>query len=217
MKLPIPDRETAGRELAQALESYRDHDHLVVLALPRGGLPVAAEIARHLGGDLDLMTVRKLGMPGHRELAMGAIASGGARVLNEDMFRSGLITESALEAVTEVEQRELERREQLYRGSHSWPDLAGATVILVDDGLATGATMRAALEGVKPYKPRETVVAVPVAPKESLAELRKYADDVVCLETPSDFRGIGQWYRSFDQVTDEEVEEILGEFWGRGG
>lgn len=217
MKLPIPDRETAGRELAQALESYRDRDHLVVLALPRGGLPVAAEIARHLGGKLDLMTVRKLGMPGHKELAMGAIASGGTRVLNEEMLRSGLITESTLEEVTEVEQRELERRERLYRGSHPWPELAGATVILVDDGLATGATMRAALEGLKPYKPRETVVAVPVAPEEPLTELRKYADEVVCLETPPDFRGIGQWYKSFEQVEDEEVEEILGEFWGRGG
>lgn len=217
MQLPIPDRETAGRELASALETYRDREKLVVLALPRGGLPVAAEIARRLESELDLMTVRKLGMPGQKEVAMGAIARDGARVLNEEMIGSDLITERALEEVTEVERRELERREHAYRGSRPWPELEGATAILVDDGLATGATMRAAIEGLKPYKPRETVVAIPVAPKEPLAELRKRANEVVCLETPSDFRGIGQWYVSFDQVEDEEVEGILGEFWGRGG
>lgn len=214
MQLPIPDRETAGRELAKALAPYREREKLVVLALPRGGLPVAAEIARELGGELDLMTVRKLGIPGQKEVAMGAIASGGARVLNEHMLGSDLITGQALEEVTEAERRELERREQVYRGSHPWPNLTGATVILVDDGLATGATMRAALEGLRPYSPRETVVAVPVAPEEPLIELRKRADEVVCLETPSDFQGIGQWYVSFDQVSDGEVEEILGEFWG---
>jgi putative phosphoribosyl transferase len=213
MKLPIPDRKTAGHELALALESYRSHDHVVVLALPRGGVPVATEIAQHLAADLDLMIVRKLGMPGYEELAMGAIASGGARVLNHQVIAHGNVSDDAVEKVAERERKELERREQTYRGSRAWPAMSDATVILVDDGLATGATMSAALESLKIYQPRETVVAVPVAPADTIRKLRSGADNIVCLETPDHFGSIGQWYRDFQQVSDDEVRQLLGQFW----
>lgn len=213
MKLPIQDRKSAGRELAHALENYRDREKLVVLALPRGGVPVAAEIAEHLGAELDLMIVRKLGMPGHEEFAMGAIASGGARVLNRQVVSYAGISDEAIEKVAERERRELERREQTYRGDRPWPDLSDATVILVDDGLATGATMGAALESLKTHRPREVVVAVPVAPGDTIENLRSSADNVVCLETPEPFSAIGQWYRDFHQVSDEEVRQLLGHFW----
>ncbi|MDL0430253.1 phosphoribosyltransferase [Marinobacter sp. TBZ242] len=213
MKLPIQDRETAGRELARALEDYRDREHIVVLALPRGGIPVAAEIAQHLGAELDLMIVRKLGMPGHEELAMGAIASGGARVLNRQVLGYGGVSDEAIEKVAKREQQELERREQAYRGDRPWPDMSDATVILVDDGLATGATMGAALEALKVHRPREVVVAVPVAPADTIKKLRSSADDIVCLETPDHFSSIGQWYRDFHQVSDDEVRQLLGHFW----
>jgi putative phosphoribosyl transferase len=213
MELPIQNRESAGHELALALESYRNHGHIVVLALPRGGVPVAAEIARHLGADLDLMIVRKLGMPGYEELAMGAIASGGARVFNDQVIAHGNVSDDAIEKVAEHERRELERREQTYRGSRPWPALDDATVILVDDGLATGATMGAALESLNTYRPRETVVAVPVAPADTIKKLRSNADNIVCLETPDHFGSIGQWYRDFQQVSDDEVRQLLGQFW----
>lgn len=213
MKLPIPDRKAAGHELALALESYRNRENLVVLALPRGGVPVAAEIARHLGADLDLMIVRKLGMPGYEELAMGAIASGGARVMNQQVIHHGNISDEAIEKVAEHERRELERREHTYRGSRAWPELSSATVILVDDGLATGATMGAALESLKLYRPREIVVAVPVAPTDTINKLRSSADNIVCLETPDHFGSIGQWYGDFQQVSDDDVRQLLGQFW----
>jgi len=213
MKLPIENRKSAGRELARALEDYRDREHLVVLALPRGGVPVAAEIARHLGADLDLMIVRKLGMPGQEELAMGAIASGGARVLNQQVLGYRHVSDEAIEKVAERERQELERRERTYRGDRPWPDMSDATVILVDDGLATGATMSAALESLKTHRPREVVVAVPVAPADTIKNLRSSADNIVCLETPDHFSAIGQWYRDFHQVSDEEVRQLLGHFW----
>lgn len=213
MKLPIQDRIFAGRELARALDDYRNREHLVVLALPRGGVPVAAEIARHLNAELDLMIVRKLGMPGQEELAMGAIASGGARVLNRQVVSYGGVSDEAIEKVAERERQELERREQAYRGDRPWPDMSDATVILVDDGLATGATMGAALEALKVHRPHEVVVAVPVAPADTISKLRDSADTIVCLETPDPFSSIGQWYRDFHQVSDDEVRQLLGHFW----
>ena len=213
MKLPIADRETAGRELAGVLESYGDRQRLLILALPRGGVPVAAEIARHLGGELDLLIVRKLGTPGQHELAMGAIASGGSRVLNDDVLELARVSDEELEKETEEERKDLERRERAYRGDRPWPEMDEATVILVDDGLATGATMRAAIQSVRQHKPREVVIAVPVAPAEAIRDLRELADDVVCLETPANFSAIGQWYRNFHQVSDDEVQRLLNLFW----
>lgn len=213
MKLPIQDRKTAGQELARALEEYRNREHLVVLALPRGGVPVATEIAEHLGAELDLMIVRKLGMPGHEELAMGAIASGGARVLNHQVIEIGGVSDDAIEKVAERELRELERRALAYRGDRPWPDMSDATVILVDDGLATGASMRVALEALKAYRPREVVVAVPVAPADTIRKLQDIATAVVCLATPDHFASIGQWYQDFNQVSDDEVRQLLGRFW----
>lgn len=213
MKLPIPDRKTAGRELARALEKYRNSEHLVVLALPRGGVPVASEIAEHLGAELDLMIVRKLGMPGHEELAMGAIASGGARVLNHQVIDIGSVSDAAIEEVAERERRELERRALAYRGDRPWPDMSDATVILVDDGLATGASMRVALEALQAYRPREVVVAVPVAPADTIRKLQDSATTIVCLATPDHFASIGQWYQDFNQVSDDEVRQLLGRFW----
>ncbi|PXX90818.1 phosphoribosyltransferase [Marinobacter vulgaris] len=215
MNLPIQDRASAGRELARALEEYRDRDPLIVLALPRGGVPVAAEIAEHLDAELDLMIVRKLGMPGHEELAMGAIASGGARVLNRQVLGYRDVSDEAIEKVAERERRELERREQTYRGDRPWPDMSDATVIIVDDGLATGSTMSAALEALKIHRPREIVVAVPVAPADTIENLRSNADNIVCLETPDNFNAIGQWYRDFHQVSDEEVRQLLDRFWNK--
>lgn len=213
MRLPIADRKTAGRELAAALAPYRGRPNLMVLALPRGGVPVAAEIAEALDANLDLMLVRKLGMPGQEELAIGAIASGGARVLNEDMIRQGGIGRDALARVTDKENRELARRALAYRGERPWPSLAESTVILVDDGLATGATMRAAVAAVRQYHPRETVVAVPVAPPDTITQLRREVDEVVCLATPEPFIAIGNWYRIFDQTADDEVRALLARFW----
>lgn len=212
MKLPIQDRRSAGRKLAQALEDYRNREHLLVLALPRGGVPVAAEIARHLGAELDVIVVRKLGMPGQEELAMGAIARGGVRVLNREVLDGSGISDEEIEEVTRYERQELERRERTYRGDRPWPDMSDATVILVDDGLATGATMSAALEALKVHRPREVVVAVPVAPADTISSLSHSADKVVCLETPAYFNSIGQWYQDFHQVADDEVRRLLSRF-----
>lgn len=213
MKLPIQDRVAAGRALARALETYRDRDPLIVLGLPRGGVPVAAEIAQHLGAELDLMIVRKLGMPRQEELAMGAIASGGVRVLNHQVLDHGGVSDETLEEVTRRERQELERRELAYRGDRPWPEMNSATVILVDDGIATGATMSAALEALKIHRPREIVVAVPVGPADTIRDLRTRADEVVCLETPTYFSSIGSYYRDFHQVSDSEVRQMLSQFW----
>jgi putative phosphoribosyl transferase len=202
------DRKHAGEALANRLEHYRDDQNVVVLALPRGGVPVAFEVARALDAPLDVFIVRKLGIPGHEEYAMGAIASGGVRVMNPEA-RGLLIPESAVEAVAEREQLELERREQLYRGDRPPLALEDRTVILVDDGLATGSTMRAAVTAVKQHKPRRVVVAVPVAAGETCDEFRAEVDEVICAVTPERFRAVGLWYENFAQTTDDEVHALL--------
>ncbi|HXV10479.1 MAG TPA: phosphoribosyltransferase [Burkholderiales bacterium] len=211
--LPFPDRDAAGRALAKALEAYRERDDVLVLALPRGGVPVAAEIAAALGAELDLMIVRKLGAPGQPELAMGAIASGGVRVLNRDVIASLGISDHAIEEVARREQQELERREQVYRGSRPRPTIEARCVILVDDGVATGATIRAGIEALRRQKPGKLVVAVPVAPPDTVARLRSVADEVVCLATPEQFWAIGQWYIEFPQLSDDAVREALADSW----
>lgn len=203
------DRMEAGKQLAEALAGYRDRPDLLVLALPRGGVPVAAEVARSLDAPLDLMMVRKLGVPWHRELAMGAVATGGVRVLNEEVLTGLGITPEELDAVTRVERQELERRQRAYRGDRADPEIEGRTVIIVDDGLATGSTMRAALTAVKEQRPNQVVVAVPVAPRETCEELEAQADEVICLQAPDPFMAIGLWYESFPPVSDDEVRESL--------
>lgn len=213
MKLPIANRKAAGQALAEALNDYRGRDDVIVLALPRGGVPVALEIAKALGARLDLMLVRKLGTPGQKELAMGAIASGGSRVINKDVVQALAITPQTIDQVAEDETRELQRREQVYRGDRPWPDLAHQCVILVDDGVATGATMCAAIEAVRTQHPALIVVAVPVAPPDTIAKLRELADVIICLEEPEPFQAIGLWYVDFSQVNDEEVCNLLGRAW----
>lgn len=213
MELPVKNRKTAGLALAEALQEYKGRDDVIVLGLPRGGVPVAAEIAKALGADLDLMLVRKLGTPGQRELAMGAIASGGSRVMNRDVVRTLNISEEDISRVENAERKELQRREQAYRGKRPWPALAGRCVILVDDGLATGATMRAAVDAVRQDGPAHIVVAVPVAPADTLGMLRKQVDNVVCLAVPEHFRAIGLWYVDFSQVSDDEVRRSLEKAW----
>ena len=204
------DRRDAGRALAQLLEeALPARSELLVLALPRGGVPVAWEVARALQAPLDVLVVRKLGFPGQEEYAMGAIASGGVRVTN-DGADDWPVDQHTLEAVTAREQAELERRERLYRGERPFPALAGRTVVLVDDGLATGATMRAAVGAVRRHAPARIVVAVPVGARESVAALRAEADEVFCVRQPEHFRAVGLWYQDFDQTSDEEVRRLLG-------
>jgi putative phosphoribosyl transferase len=204
------DRREAGLSLAGLLQHYADRDDVLVLALPRGGVPVAFEVATALNAPLDVFLVRKLGTPGHRELAMGAIASGGVRVLNDDVVRYLGITDDQIDAVARDEQAELERREDAYRKGRTLPTLRDRVVILVDDGLATGSTMRAAVQAVKQQHPSRVVVAVPVGASDTCEELRPLADEVVCGRTPTPFSAVGQWYQNFDQTTDEEVRELLG-------
>lgn len=211
--LPFRDRNEAGRALAGALKAYRGRSDVLVLALPRGGVPVAAEVAAALGAELDLLIVRKLGAPGQPELAMGAIASGGVRVLNRDVIASLGIREHAIEEVARRELQEIERREQVYRGARPRPVIQGRCVILVDDGIATGATMRAGIEALRRQKPAQLVVATPVAPPDTVARLRSVADEVVCLATPEQFWAIGQWYIEFPQLSDETVRQALAEAW----
>jgi predicted phosphoribosyltransferase len=206
---PFPDRHAAGRELAERLRKYAGRDDVLVLALPRGGVPVAYEVAEALGAPLDLFLVRKLGTPGHRELAMGAIASGGVRVLNEEVVRWYGITPRDIEFVAEEEQRELERREAAYREGRPPVPVKGKIAILIDDGLATGSTMKAAVQAVKALGPTRVVVAVPVGARDTCAELSTIADEVVCARMPEPFSAVGQWYLDFDQTTDEEVNELL--------
>ena len=206
---PFDDRTAAGRALASSLRTYANRGDVVVLALPRGGVPVASEVADVLRAPLDLFLVRKLGTPGHRELAMGAIASGGVRVLNDDVVRWHGVTPSQIDAVTAEEQRELERREAAYRGGRSALPVEGLVVILIDDGLATGSTMRAAVQAVRKRGPSRVVVAVPVGARQTCEELSRIADEVVCTRMPEPFAAVGQWYRHFDQTTDEEVRRLL--------
>jgi len=210
--LPFRDRAAAGRVLATAVKPHGNRD-AVVLALPRGGVPVAAEVAAALGADLDLMIVRKLGVPGHSELAMGAIASGGIRVLNSHVIASLRIQETAIEEVARREERELERREHAYRGACPRPVIKGRCVFLVDDGIATGATMRAAIAALRRQSPAKIVVAVPVAPPDTVDRLRSEADEVICLATPEAFWAIGQFYVEFPQLSDEAVREQLARSW----
>ena len=203
------DRADAGRELAGQLAHYAGRSDVLVLALPRGGVPVGYEVAEVLGAPLDVFLVRKLGVPGHEELAMGAIASGGVRVLNERVVRPLGITDAVIKAVEAEERRELERRESAYRGSRPPIDVHGQTVILVDDGLATGASMRAAVVALRRLEPARIVVAVPVGAPDTCAELEKEADEVVCVSEPEPFFGVGMWYRDFSPTTDDEVRELL--------
>jgi predicted phosphoribosyltransferase len=203
------DRQHAGRVLAERLAHLQGREDLLVLALPRGGVAVGFEVARALHAELDVFVVRKLGHPGHEEYAMGAIASGGVRVMNLDTGVS--VTERELEAVVRRELAELARREQLYRGNRAPAAIAGRTVIVVDDGLATGATMRAAVAAIRRQQPRHLVAAAPVGAAETCAQLAREADEVVCAEMPVPFRAVGLWYRDFPQSTDDEVRQLLEE------
>jgi predicted phosphoribosyltransferase len=203
------DRRAAGRQLAAELVGYAGRTDVRVLALPRGGVPVAFEVARALDAPLDVFVVRKLGVPGHEEYAMGAIASGGVVMMSERVVRDTGVSRAALERVLAEEQRELARRELKYRGSRPPVDVAGNLVILVDDGLATGASMFAAVEALKRERPARVVVAVPVAARETCDALRREADEVVCSMTPEPFHAVGLWYDDFSQTSDDEVHELL--------
>ena len=203
------DRKEAGRALAARLRHYAGRPDVVVLALPRGGVPVAAPVADALGAPLDLFLVRKLGTPGHRELAMGAIASGGIRVLNDDVVKWYGIPPAAIDAVAREEEQELVRREAAYREGREAPPLDGKIVILIDDGLATGSTMMAAVKAVRQRHPAKVIVAVPVGARDTCEALATVADEVICVRMPEPFSAVGQWYLDFDQTTDEEVRQLL--------
>jgi predicted phosphoribosyltransferase len=203
------DRREAGRQLAKALAAYANRPDVLVLALPRGGVPVAYEVARALHAPLDVFLVRKLGLPGHEELAMGAIASGGVRVLNRDVVDRLQIPDELIDAVTRRELEDLERRARAYRGDRPFPDVRGKTLILVDDGLATGSTMRAAAEALRQLGPARLVVAVPAGSPETCDEFRDEVDEVVCAITPEPFYAVGLWYDDFSQTTDDEVRALL--------
>src|SRR4051794_7001715 len=204
------DRREAGQAMAENLKTYANRPDVMVLALPRGGVPVAYEVAKALNAPLDVFLVRKLGVPGQEELAMGAIASGGVRVLNEEVVRTLGIPDEVVDAVAAQEQRELERRDRLYRGKRPAPQVEGRTVILVDDGLATGSTMRAAVAALRRQRPARIVVAVPVGAPQTCEDFRDEADEAVCARTPEPFHAVGAWYEDFSQTTDEEVRELLG-------
>jgi putative phosphoribosyl transferase len=203
------DRSAAGRSLAAALAHLRPQKNLLVLALPRGGVPVGAEVARGLGASFDVLLVRKLGTPGQPELAMGAIASNGVRVLNRDVIDALRVDAGTIEKVAATELVELERRERAYRGTKPRPEVRGRYVIIVDDGLATGATMQAAVEAVRQQQPRKVIVAIPVGAAQTVQRLRGFADEIVCLSAPASFMAVGQWYQDFSQVTDAEVRRAL--------
>ncbi|MHB8691869.1 MAG: phosphoribosyltransferase [Solirubrobacteraceae bacterium] len=203
------DRASAGRELADRLSRYSGRDDLIVLGLPRGGVPVAAEVARRLHAPLDVFLVRKLGVPGHEELAFGAIASGGVRVLNADVIASAGVSPEQIAAVAERETIELDRREQLYRDGREPPRVSGRTVIVVDDGLATGATMRAAVQALRDQDADGIVVAVPIGAGQTCAEIAAVADELVCAQTPEPFIAVGVWYRDFTPTTDDQVRRLL--------
>jgi putative phosphoribosyl transferase len=203
------NRSEAGKHLAAQLAKYANRDDVLVLALPRGGVPVGFEVARALRAPLDIFLVRKLGVPGHEELAMGAISTGGVRVLNDDVVNYLQIPGDVIEAIAQVEVRELERRERAYRDDRPEPNVQGKTIILVDDGLATGSTMRAAAAALRQQNPARIVVAVPVSAPKTCDEYRMGVDEIVCANTPEPFLGVGQWYRDFSQTTDGEVRELL--------
>jgi predicted phosphoribosyltransferase len=207
--LPFRDRAQAGQLLSHKLKAYANRLDVLILALPRGGVPVAREIARSLHAPLDVFLVRKLGTPGQEELAMGAIASGGVRVLNDEVVQALGVSSRVIESVTARELRELARREHLYRDGHSAPEVSGKTVILVDDGLATGSTMRAAVAALRQAKPKRIVVAVPIAAARTYEELAEEVDDLVCYQTAEPFYSVGFWYEDFSQTSDEEIREML--------
>jgi putative phosphoribosyl transferase len=213
MELPYKNRSEAGRELANALQPYANRPDVLVLGLPRGGVPVAYRVAKSLNAPMDLILVRKLGLPGHEELAMGAIATGGIHVLNAEVLQGSGISEAQIEQVAAVELQELRRRERIYRDDRPIPEVHGRCVILIDDGLATGATMQAAIAALRQQKPSEILVAIPVAPPDTVASLQQQADAVICPAMPEPFFGVGVWYADFAQVTDAEVRELLGEIW----
>jgi putative phosphoribosyl transferase len=203
------DRTDAGKRLAERLSEYANREDILILALPRGGVPVAFEVAKELNVKMDVFIVRKLGVPGNEELAMGAIASGNIRVLNEDVIRSFHIPQKVIDEATTNELSELERRERIYRGNRPTPKISGSTVILIDDGLATGATMRAAVAAVKSKNPAKVIIAVPVAAPDTCSAFRNDVDEVICVGTPEPFYGVGAWYEDFSQTTDKEVCELL--------
>jgi putative phosphoribosyl transferase len=203
------NRSDAGRQLAAQLSAFAHRNDVIVLALPRGGVPVASEVAGELDAPLDVFLVRKLGVPGHSELAMGAIASGGVRVLSDVLIDQLGVPRPEVERVSVRERLELERRDRLYRGDRELPDLHGRTVILVDDGLATGATMEAATVAVRQSNPARVVVAAPAGAVEACRRLKEIADDVVCASMPEPFQAVGLWYEQFDQISDEEVIALL--------
>jgi putative phosphoribosyl transferase len=203
------DRVDAGKKLAKELSKYANRSDVLILALPRGGVPVAFEVAKELNVRMDVFIVRKLGVPGNEELAMGAISSENIRVLNEDVVRSFQIPERVINMVSENELKELERRERAYRGDRPKPEISDSTVILIDDGLATGATMRAAATAIKTKNPAKIVVAVPTGARDTCELFGKEVDEVICVATPEPFYGVGAWYGNFSQTTDEEVCELL--------
>src|SRR5438445_1447908 len=209
MERAFPNRTEAGRQLAEELGKYVGREDVIVLGLPRGGVPVAYEVAKRLRAPLDVFIVRKLGVPGFEELAAGAIASGGVRVLNEEVMRAIPYAEEAIEAVTVRETAELERREQIYREGRPSPELRDRVVILEDDGLATGATMRAAVKALRQRGAAKIVVAVPVGPPDTCREIEQEADEVVCASEPEFFQAVGQYYEDFSQTSDDEVRELL--------
>ncbi|MCJ9428841.1 phosphoribosyltransferase [Kordiimonas marina] len=211
------DRTDAGQQLADALQDYQGQQGLVLLALPRGGVPVAVEVAKALKVPLDVMLVRKLGVPGQEELAMGAIAMGGTTILNDQIIRQLGLDETVVTAAVRREMPELARRNQLYRGGRPMPDLHAKTVIVVDDGLATGATMKAAVAALRKLGADAIIVAVPVGAYETCEELAELADTVICLYQPSPFWGVGRWYQVFGQTSDQEVIDLLGRYGPDGG
>jgi putative phosphoribosyl transferase len=205
----LRDRADAGRRLLPGLVAYKGRPDVLVLGLPRGGIPVAYEVAHGLGAPLDVFVVRKLGVPGQEELAMGAIATGGVRVLNRDVVDALQIPAHVVDRVAAEEERELRRREESYRGQRPEPDVRGRTVILVDDGLATGSTMRAAVAALRQQGPARIVIAVPVAAPSTCEDLRQEVDEVVCFATPEPFMAVGRFYDDFSQTTDDEVRRLL--------
>jgi putative phosphoribosyl transferase len=211
MRMQFANRRDAGRRLAGELREYAAHSDVLVLALPRGGVPVGFEVAEALYAPLDVFVVRKLGLPWHEELAMGALASGGVRVLDNDLIRAARVSDEDIRRVTATEQGELERRQRQYRGDRPFPSVKGRIIILVDDGLATGSTMRAAVQALRAEGPARIVVGVPVAAPETCEAFREIADDIVCAETPEPFRAVGLWYEDFSQTTDAEVHALLEE------
>jgi putative phosphoribosyl transferase len=205
------DRRDAGRKLAKKLAAYANRSDVLVLALPRGGVPVAYEVALALHAPLDIFIVRKLGLPGHEELAMGAIATGGALVINQDVVRTFNVPQGLIEAVAKKELKELERRERVFRGDRPMREISGKTVVLIDDGLATGASMHAAILGIRSKQPARIVAAVPTAALETCEAFKQKVDEMICATTPEPFYGVSRWYDEFSQTSDEEVQSLLEE------